>query len=163
MLIFATGFEVQVTGIYNDIRGEGVAWSSNEKYSNGMRTVVRHPLARLPEPVHHGWLPGGVPVQLDRHARPAGPAHLGVHRLRPPQRPRHHRRHPDAEEWWVQEVIAHRGKTNRNRDCTPGYYNFEGEFNRRQDGNYNGTFKQYVEHMNDVRARMEDNFAFTSH
>ena len=40
----------------------------------------------------------------------------------------------------MQEVIAHRGKTNRNADCTPGYYNFEGEFNRRQDGNYNGGF-----------------------
>ena len=34
----------------------------------------------------------------------------------------------------------HRGKTSRNADCTPGYYNFEGEFNRRQDGNYNGGF-----------------------
>ena len=32
-------------------------------------------------------------------------------------------------------------------ECTPGYYNFEGEFNRRQDGNYNGGFPQYFEHM----------------
>ncbi len=27
---------------------------------------------------------------------------------------------PEAEEWWVQEVIEHRGKTTRNQDCTPG-------------------------------------------
>ena len=52
-----------------------------------------------------------------------------------------------AEEDWVQEVIAHRGKTSRNAECTPGYYNFEGEFNRRQDGNYNGGFPKYYAHL----------------
>ena len=53
----------------------------------------------------------------------------------------------------MQEVIAHRGKTNRNAECTPGYYNFEGEFNRRQDGNYNGGFPAYIGHMSAVRER----------
>ena len=67
---------------------------------------------------------------------------------------------PETEEWWVQEVIAHRGKTNRNKDCTPGYYNFEGESNRRQDGNYNGTFLQYYTHMTEVRKEMEKHFLF---
>ena len=52
-----------------------------------------------------------------------------------------------AEEDWVQEVIKHRGKTNRNAECTPGYYNFEGEFNRRQDGNYNGGMPAYLEFL----------------
>ena len=47
----------------------------------------------------------------------------------------------------MQEVIAHRGKTSRNAECTPGYYNFEGEFNRRQDGNYNGGFPKYYDHL----------------
>ena len=76
-----------------------------------------------------------------------------VHRLRAPQRLRRRStsRH-DAEEWWVQEVIAHRGKTNRNAECTPGYYNFEGEFNRRQDGNYNGGFPKYIDHMSVASA-----------
>jgi hypothetical protein len=64
----------------------------------------------------------------------------------------------DAEEWWVQEVIAHRGKTSRNAECTPGYYNFEGESNRRQDGNYNGGFPQYASHMAEVRSKMEESF-----
>jgi len=60
----------------------------------------------------------------------------------------------------VQEVITHRGKTTRNQDCTPGYYNFEGEFNRRQDGNYNGGFKQYHEHMLAIRGEIPKYFAF---
>ena len=56
--------------------------------------------------------------------------------------------------------LAHRGKTSRNMECTPGYYNFEGESNRRQDGNYNGGFKQYFRHQGAVRERMEENFEF---
>jgi hypothetical protein len=32
-----------------------------------------------------------------------------------------------SEEWWVQQVIANRGKSNYAKDCTPGYYNFEGQ------------------------------------
>ena len=67
----------------------------------------------------------------------------------------------EAEEWWVQEVIKHRGKTNRNAECTPGYYNFEGESNRRQDGNYNGGFRQYFTHQGEVREHMEENFVFS--
>jgi len=62
----------------------------------------------------------------------------------------------------VQEVISHRGKTSRNADCTPGYYNFEGQFNRRQDGNYNGSFKQYVDHMSGVRDDISEKFDFTT-
>ncbi len=68
---------------------------------------------------------------------------------------------PAAEEWWVREVINHRGKTTRNQDCTPGYYNFEGESQRRQDGNYNGGFFQYCNHLTEVRERMDEHFVFT--
>jgi len=68
---------------------------------------------------------------------------------------------PEIEEWWVQKVIENRGKTSRNRDCTPGYYNFEGAENRRQDGNYNGSFPQYIAHVHDVLAKIEENFDFT--
>ena len=63
---------------------------------------------------------------------------------------------PEAEEWWVQEVIHHRGKTSRNEDCTPGYYNFEGEFQRRQDGNYNGSYPEYIAHTKSVFERIEE-------
>ena len=64
----------------------------------------------------------------------------------------------EAEEWWVQEVISHRGKTNRNAECTPGYYNFEGESNRRQDGNYNGGFPAYGRHLDTVRTGIAEYF-----
>ena len=60
----------------------------------------------------------------------------------------------------MQEVIRHRGKTNRNRECTPGYYNFKGELNRRQDGNYNGGMAQYCAHMADVQKEMDKHFRF---
>ena len=49
----------------------------------------------------------------------------------------------------------------RSQDCTPGYYNFEGEFQRRQDGNYNGSYPQYLAHVKDVGANIEENFVFT--
>ena len=68
---------------------------------------------------------------------------------------------PEAEEAWVQEVIANRGKTNRNAECTPGYYNFEGQFNRRQDGNYNGGFAAYADHIARIEAEMDADFTFT--
>jgi hypothetical protein len=65
----------------------------------------------------------------------------------------------DAEEWWVQEVIANRGKTSRNADCTPGYYNFEGQEQRRQDGNYNGSFPRYIAHLDNVLEDVESRFS----
>ena len=56
-------------------------------------------------------------------------------------------------------MIENRGKTSRNKDCTPGYYNFEGAENRRrQDGNYNGTMRQYLDFMRDVREKIATNF-----
>ena len=60
----------------------------------------------------------------------------------------------------MQEVINFRGKTDRNKECTPGYYNFEGEFNRRQDGTYNGGFYRYVSHTKEAQAEMEKYFKF---
>ena len=53
------------------------------------------------------------------------------------------------------------GKTNRNAECTPGYYNFEGQFNRRQDGNYNGGFAAYCDHIARIEAEMDADFTFT--
>jgi cyclohexanone monooxygenase len=160
VLIYATGFEVQKTGIYNEIRGVG-GLELNEKYKDGMRTLLG---------VHsHGYpnffIMGGYQASFQfnltfmlqtqgdhiaeciKYAREQGYDTIDVS--------------PEAEEWWVQEVIAHRGKTNRNHDCTPGYYNFEGEFNRRQDGNYNGGFQQYYTHMTKIRGEIEKHFLFS--
>ena len=160
LLIYATGFEVQKTGTYNRIVGAG-GIELNDKYHDGVRTVVG---------VHsHGYpnmfVMGGYQASFNfnltdvlqaqgdhiaaciDYVRSNGYATIDAT--------------PAAEEWWVQEVIAHRGKTSRNAECTPGYYNFEGESNRRQDGNYNGGFPKYVGHVADIRARMEECFAFT--
>jgi cation diffusion facilitator CzcD-associated flavoprotein CzcO len=157
LLIYATGFEVQKTGIYNEIRGKD-GREINETYSDGLRTLFG---------VHtHGYpnlfIMGGYQASFQFNltfmlqtqgdhiaecialARERGAAEIDVS--------------PETEEWWVQEVIAHRGKTSRNSDCTPGYYNFEGEFNRRQDGNYNGGFLQYYTHMQSIRGELDKHF-----
>ena len=160
LLIYATGFEVQKTGIWNRIVGEtGV--ELNDKYADGVRTVLG---------IHtHGYpnlfIMGGYQASFNFNLTDVLQAQ-GDHIAACIDHVRSSGHHTidathDAEEWWVQEVIAHRGKTSRNAECTPGYYNFEGESNRRQDGNYNGGFPKYIAHMRDVRARMEEHFTFT--
>jgi cation diffusion facilitator CzcD-associated flavoprotein CzcO len=160
LLIYATGFEVQQTGIYNRIEGEhGI--ELNDKYSSGIRTLLG---------IHtHGYpnlfIMGGyqasfqfnltdlLQVQGDHIAdvidfvRSGGYDTVDVT--------------SDAEDWWVEEVISHRGKTNRNAECTPGYYNFEGAENRRQDGNYNGGFHAYIDHIASIRDDMASTFVLT--
>jgi cation diffusion facilitator CzcD-associated flavoprotein CzcO len=160
LLIYATGFEVQKTGIYNRIVGEG-GLDLEDKYAEGIRTVVG---------IHtHGYpnlfIMGGYQASFNFNLTDVLQAQ-GDHIAACIDYTRSHGYTtidctPEAEEWWVQEVIAHRGKTSRNQECTPGYYNFEGQFNRRQDGNYNGGFPQYVRHMAEVRESMEEKFLFT--
>ena len=160
LLIYATGFEVQKTGTYNTIVGVG-GLDLRDKYRDGMRTVLG---------IHsHGYpnlfIMGGYQASFNfnltdvlqaqgdhiaaciDHVRRSGYETLDCT--------------ADSEEWWVGEVIAHRGKTSRNAECTPGYYNFEGELNRRQDGNYNGGFPRYGAHMRAVREAMREHFTFT--
>ncbi len=160
VLIYATGFEVQKTGIYNEIRGKG-SLELNDKYRDGMRTLVGIHSAGYPNLFVMGGYQSSFQFNLTDMLQSQGD-HIsacidytrrhGYQTIDPT---------PEAEEWWVQECIANRGKTSRNHDCTPGYYNFEGEFNRRQDGNYNGGFNRYCTHMENVRAKMEENFTFT--
>ena len=85
VLIYATGFEVQQTGIYNRIVGE-----HGDRPAGQVRRrhphAARDPHPRLPEPVHHGRLPGVVPVQPDRPVAGARRSHRQLHRPRPPAR-----------------------------------------------------------------------------
>ena len=151
LLIYATGFEVQKTGIYNRITGRD-GLDLNEKYSTGIRTVLG---------IHsHGYpnlfIMGGYQASFKFNLTDVLQTQ-GDHIARCIDYARTHDHHsldvtPEAEEWWVQQVIANRGKTSRNADCTPGYYNFEGESQRRQDGNYNGTYPQYMAHTTARRA-----------
>ncbi len=159
VLIYATGFEVQKTGIYNQIRGR-TGKEINETYADGLRTLFG---------VHtHGYpnlfIMGGyqasfqfnltfmLQTQGDHIAQCIAYARDNDHAVIDVSQ--------DSEAWWVQEVIKHRGKTTRNTDCTPGYYNFEGEFNRRQDGNYNGGFAQYFAHLTEARNETGKHFQF---
>ena len=160
LLIYATGFEVQKTGTYNTILGRG-GLDLQDKYRDGIRTVLG---------IHtHGYpnlfVMGGYQASFNFNLTDVLQAQ-GDHIAACIDYVRSHGHQtldctPEAEEWWVQEVIAHRGKTSRNEECTPGYYNFEGEFNRRQDGNYNGGFPKYGAHLASVRADIETRFSFT--
>ncbi len=160
LLIYATGFEVQKTGIYNRIVGkDGV--DLTDKYSDGIRTLLGIHTQGYPNLFIMGGYQASFQFNLTDMLQTQGD-HIAAcidyvrthgHRTIDPT--------VTAEEWWVNEVIAHRGKTSRNQECTPGYYNFEGESQRRQDGNFNGGFKQYFQHQGDVRARMHQNFTFT--
>jgi len=160
LLIYATGFEVQKTGIYNQIKGQG-GRDLNEKYHDGIRTLVGIHSHDYPNLFIMGGYQASFQFNLTDMLQVQGD-HIAAC-------VDYVRRHgyqtidatPEAEEWWVREVINNRGKTSRNQDCTPGYYNFEGEFQRRQDGNYNGGFNRYCTHMEEVRAKMEEHFAFT--
>ena len=65
-----------------------------------------------------------------------------------------------SEDWWVQQVVANRGESSYAANCTPGYYNFEGQEQRHQDGNFNGGVLAYYEHMNSVGDSLLDHFDF---
>jgi cyclohexanone monooxygenase len=161
LLIYATGFEVQQTGIYNKIVGEQ-GLDLNDKYADGIRTLLGIHSNGYPNLFVMGGYQASFQFNLTdllqsqgdhianciAHAREQGYDTIDVT--------------PETEEWWVQEVISHRGKTKRNQECTPGYYNFEGQENRRQDGNYNGGFPRYLDHIADVESNMDEHFIFTN-
>jgi cation diffusion facilitator CzcD-associated flavoprotein CzcO len=161
LLIYATGFEVQKTGIYNRIVGRN-GQDINQKYSTGIRTLFGIHTHGFPNLFVMGGyqasfqfnLTDMLQTQGDHIAQCIDYVRRNGHKTIEPTEA--------AEEGWVQEVIRYRGKTSWNQDCTPGYYNFEGESNRRQDGNYNGTFRSYVQHMDTARETMVEWFSFDS-
>ncbi|HKA05315.1 MAG TPA: NAD(P)/FAD-dependent oxidoreductase [Acidimicrobiales bacterium] len=161
VLIYATGFEVQKTGTWNRIVGAG-GLDLQDKYHDGIRTLLGVHSHGFPNLFIMGGYQASFNFNLTNVLQAQGD-HIAACID-------HTRRHghqtidvtPESEEWWVQEVIANRGKTNRNHECTPGYYNFEGEANRRQDGNYNGGFPRYYEHLAAVRGDIERHFTFST-
>jgi cyclohexanone monooxygenase len=160
LLIYATGFEVQKTGIYNQIKGQG-GLNLNDKYQEGIRTLVGIHSHDYPNLFIMGGYQASFQFNLTDMLQAQGDHIAACIDYTRRQGYQSIDATSEAEEWWVEEVIKHRGKTNRNQECTPGYYNFEGEFQRRQDGNYNGGFNKYCTNMEDVRAKLEENFAFT--
>ncbi|MEZ0185882.1 MAG: flavin-containing monooxygenase [Candidatus Reddybacter sp.] len=160
LIIYATGFEVQKTGIYNQIVGKN-GQEINDKYEDGIRTLFGIQSAGYPNMfIMAGYqasfqfnitdvlqVQGGRIAACIDYARKNNCKSIDIT--------------PEIEEWWVQEVINNRGKTDRNKDCTPGYYNFEGEDNRRQDGTYNGGFKRYIELIDEMKDKIGDAFVTT--
>ncbi len=160
LLIYATGFEVQKTGTWNRIVGED-GLDLQDKYAEGIRTLLGIHTQGYPNLFIMGGYQASFNFNLTDVLQAQGD-HIAAcidHVRRNGYRTMDAT--SDAEEWWVQEVISHRGKTNRNQECTPGYYNFEGEFNRRQDGNYNAGFPKYYSHLAAVRERLDEHFAFS--
>jgi cation diffusion facilitator CzcD-associated flavoprotein CzcO len=160
VLIYATGFEVQKTGIYNQIVGANNL-EINDKYAEGVRTLLGIHSHGYPNMFIMGGYQASFNFNLTDVLQAQGDHISACIDYVRKNGYRTIDAAPDAEEWWVQEVIAHRGTTSRNSECTPGYYNFYGESNRRQDGNYNGGFPAYGAHMGNVRADMEKHFVFT--
>ena len=161
LLIYATGFEIQKTGTYNRIVGKG-GLELNEKYATGVRTLFGVHTHGYPNLFIMGGYQASYQFNLTEMLQTQGD-HIaecvsyarenGYHTMDVTS---------EAEENWVQEVIKHRGKTGWNEECTPSYYNFEGESRRRQDGNYNGTFRTYVRHLKSAEQNMEGRFSFTT-
>jgi cation diffusion facilitator CzcD-associated flavoprotein CzcO len=160
VLIYATGFVVQRTGIYNEIRGVG-GLELNDKYSTGMRTVFGIHSHGYPNLFVMGGYQASFQFNLTFMLQTQAD-HIAecVKYVRDQGHTTIDARH-ETEEWWVGEVIKNRARTNRNKECTPGYYNFEGEDQRKQDGNYNGSFLQYYEHMTHLKKDMERHYAFS--
>ena len=160
LLIYATGFEIQKTGTYNEIVGED-AIRLDDKYKDGIRTLFGIHSRGYPNLFIMGGYQASYQFNLTEMLQTQGD-HIaecidyvrnnGYQAMNPVE---------ESEEEWVQKVIQSRGKTSWNQDCTPGYYNFEGESNRRQDGNYNGTFNSYIEAMKAARDQMTDTFSFS--
>ena len=157
LLVYATGFEVQLTGIYNSIVGAG-GQNLQDKYADGIRTLLGIHTAGFPNLFIMGGYQASFQFNLTDMLQTQGDHiaacidHVRTHGYQTIDATE------DAEDWWVQEVINHRGKTSRSEDCTPGYYNFEGAENRRQDGNYNGGFRKYFHHQGKVRSDMAHHF-----
>jgi cyclohexanone monooxygenase len=150
---------VQKTGIYNKIVGEN-GLDLNDKYANGVRTLLGIHSEGYPNMFIMGGYQASFQFNLTDMLQAQGDHIAACINFARENGYDTIEVTPESEEFWVQEVIRHRGKTTRNQDCTPGYYNFEGEFQRRQDGNYNGGFNAYCKHLDEVSAHPQEHFTF---
>jgi cation diffusion facilitator CzcD-associated flavoprotein CzcO len=157
LLIYATGFAVQKTGIYNKIRGEG-GLELGDKYKDGMRTVFGIHSHKYPNMFILGGYQAAFSFNLSFLLQTQ--AEYVAECVKFVQETGYSSIEPmaETEEWWVGEVVKNRARTNRNKECTPGYYNFEGEEQRKQDGNYMGRFQQYCDDMSKVSADRKSYF-----
>ena len=125
LLIYATGFEVQKTGIYNRIKGEN-GLDLNDKYSTGIRTLLGIHSQGYPNLFIMGGYQASFQFNLTDMLQSQGD-HIAacIDYVR-----RHDYQSldvmPEAEEWWVQEVIHHRGKNHPQPGLHAGLLQFRG-------------------------------------
>ncbi len=125
-LIYATGFVVQKTGIYNDIRGLG-GLELNDKYKDGMRTVFGVHSSGYPNLFIMGGYQASfqfnltfmLQSQADHIAEcisyVRGKGHTFIDAA------------PDTEQWWIDEVIKNRGAHQPQQGVHARLLQFEGE------------------------------------
>ena len=119
LLIYATGFEVQKTGIYNKIVGEN-GLDLNDKYANGVRTLLGIHSEGYPNMFIMGGYQASFQFNLTDMLQAQGDHIAACINFARENGYDTIEVTPESEEFWVQEVIRHRGKTTRNQDCTPG-------------------------------------------
>ena len=163
VLIMATGFEVQKTGIWNEIRGMNNL-ELNDKYKDGVRTLLGIHSNGYPNMYIMGGYQASFSFNLVDILRKQGDHIARTINYAKELGEKHGQKFAaitctyKAEDYWVNEVISHRGKSNYSKECTPGYYNFEGEEQRRQDGNYNGGVMKYYNEVDAIANNFEEHF-----
>jgi cyclohexanone monooxygenase len=157
LLIYATGFEVQKTGIYNQIIGRD-GLEINKYYRDGMKTLLGIHSHGYPNLFIMAGLQAAFAFNLTDVLQMQGDYIAACIKHVTRQNFRVMEVTEQAEADWVREVISKRGRTEFSRNCTPGYYNFEGEEGHRQDGIYTGALWEYREWMKDSEVHPEKYF-----
>ena len=104
LLVYATGFEVQLTGIYNSIVGAG-GQNLQDKYADGIRTLLGIHTAGFPNLFIMGGYQASFQFNLTDMLQTQGDHiaacidHVRTHGYQTIDATE------DAEAWWVQEVI----------------------------------------------------------
>lgn len=160
LLVYATGFELLKTGLYNKIVGRG-GLDLQTKYSTGVRTLFGIHTHGFPNLFIMGGLQASFDFNNTMVLRVQG-NHIAecidLMRRRgwPTLTPT-----AEAEAWWVEQVLTHPSPLLNNKNCTPGSYNSYGDSVHPADTTYGGGFPRYTELMAEARERPDDFFGFT--
>ena len=152
VLIYATGFEVQKTGIYNRIVGEGGV-DLDEKYADGIRTLLGIHTHGFPNLFIMGGYQASFQFNLTDLLQVQGDHIATCIDLRP-RATATTRSTATPDSRGVVGAGGHRQP--RQDQPQPGVHarllQLRGPENRRQDGNYNGGFPAYIDHIAAVEA-----------
>lgn len=160
ILIMATGFEVQLTGIYNHLVGKGGVDLQDKYAKAGISTCFGMHSNGYPNMFVMGGYQASFSFNLSDILGRQG-AHVakcidyarknmprGVMQVKQAQ-----------EDEWVQDVIRLGGRSNYSENCTPGYYNFEASKDRpRQNRNWQGSMVKYYNVLDEAEGNLGNFF-----